>query len=91
VAIEFVTVNDTGKLSPYLKKYYSKGKYNLMTFPVLRTKLVNKKDKNIYLGLFYGNPGSSHGLLYESEFISEEELREQIKDFADWLKAQGVI
>jgi hypothetical protein len=94
VSIEFVSESDFKKVGlrlrvPYcINSDYKEAAQNVSNH-------VKRKGKGIYFGAFY-DPVISYGNLSlpndeESLKSAKRFLRQQVKDFADWLKGQGVI
>ncbi|MGA2496971.1 MAG: hypothetical protein ABSH20_04485 [Tepidisphaeraceae bacterium] len=56
---------------------------------------IRRDGKGHFVGVFYdpGNIKPGHGWLNknEAESISRDELRQQVRDFAEWLRQRGVI
>lgn len=62
----------------------------LQAAKVLRTG-VNKSKEVSVVGIFYNPIAASENEKFPSKETSEEQLRKQIQDFFQWLKAQGII
>lgn len=101
IAVEFVSREDY----PYIlyPRYFSSvQEYNFKKAAKALAKAIRKKEKGIYVGTFYDpvpkseyeywkETGKKDWEKRDSKEVAAEFLKEQVKDFVEWLKGQGVI
>lgn len=86
IGFEFISEDDINEFNYSVQQINNEG-VNPISKSEYNDKLeeaIKQKENKMYLDVFYNNG-------YASDEQLEAELREQVKSFMEWLKAQGVI
>ena len=95
VAIEFVSMSDNQDFGIIGNDFSSVQSYNFKSMADSLAEEVKIRGKGVYFGSFYDPVADAidddywHSGLKGD--VSKQYLRSQVKDFIDWLKAQGVM
>lgn len=102
IGFEFISSDDYDKWQVKQSIYSTVSDYDfLSTARVLRDGIKNKNGDST-IGIFYNNmemlphedilkSNDWKALEERTKALAEEELRKQVKDFLDWLKAEGIM
>lgn len=91
IAFEIVSMSDTKRwLEGRVKFHMSVDFYDVRGVAQLVRTGLDAAKPNVHIGVFY-DPMVSAKRRKTAQRLDERQLRQQVRDFIQWLKAQGVI